>query len=41
MIKVQKKDKLIKKCINSLIDDGPRKLNRPSDHAPIYAEFTI
>ena len=34
-------DKLIKQCINSLIDDGPRKLNRPSAHAPIYAEFTI
>ena len=34
-------DKLIKKCINSLIDDGPRKLKRPSDHAPIYAEFKI
>jgi|TARA_B100001250_G_scaffold414503_1_gene453326 exodeoxyribonuclease-3 len=34
-------DELSKKCINSLIDSGPRKLKRPSDHAPVHAEFKI
>ncbi|OUU80364.1 MAG: exodeoxyribonuclease III [Gammaproteobacteria bacterium TMED78] len=32
---------LMKKCINSTIDMEPRKLERPSDHAPVYAEFNI
>jgi exodeoxyribonuclease-3 len=27
------------KCVNALIDKAPRKLERPSDHAPVMAEF--
>ena len=26
-------------CIRSAIDPEPRKLERPSDHAPVFAEF--
>jgi len=26
-------------CVRSAIDAAPRKLERPSDHAPVYAEF--
>lgn len=28
-------------CTQSAIDRGPRKLERPSDHAPAWAEFNI
>jgi exodeoxyribonuclease-3 len=28
------------RCVNSVIDKEPRKLERPSDHAPVYAEFS-
>jgi exodeoxyribonuclease-3 len=28
-------------CAQSAIDVAPRKLERPSDHAPVYAEFDI
>ncbi len=28
-------------CVRSDIDAAPRKLERPSDHAPVYAEFDI
>jgi len=30
---------LAKRCISSVIDKEPRKLERPSDHAPVMAEF--
>ena len=28
-------------CVGSAIDAAPRKLERPSDHAPVYAEFDV
>ena len=28
-------------CTASYVDKNPRKLDRPSDHAPVVAEFTI
>ena len=28
-------------CVRAEIDAAPRKLERPSDHAPVYAEFDI
>ncbi len=31
---------LAKRCTSSTIDKEPRKLERPSDHAPVLAEFT-
>lgn len=31
---------LADKCVSSVIDKEPRKLERPSDHAPVYAEFS-
>jgi exodeoxyribonuclease-3 len=33
--------KLAEKCAESRIDKGPRKLERPSDHAPVLARFDI
>ena len=30
---------LAKRCTSSIIDKAPRKLERPSDHAPVMAEF--
>ena len=30
---------LAKRCTAAGIDAGPRRLERPSDHAPVYAEF--
>ena len=30
---------LAKRCKSSTIDREPRKLERPSDHAPVIAEF--
>ena len=30
---------LAERCRSCLIDKGPRKLERPSDHAPVVAEF--
>ncbi len=30
---------LAKRCSASLVDKGPRKLERPSDHAPVLAVF--
>lgn len=32
---------MTKKCSASYIDKEPRKLERPSDHAPVVAEFTL
>jgi len=32
-------EELAKRCTNSSIDKEPRKLERPSDHAPVVAEF--
>ena len=32
-------DALAKRCIQSRIDTGPRNLERPSDHAPVWIEF--
>lgn len=32
---------LADKCTAAYIDKGPRKLERPSDHAPVLAEFTL
>lgn len=32
---------LAESCIYSTIDKEPRKLERPSDHAPVIAEFSI
>lgn len=31
---------LAQRCISSTIDKAPRKLERPSDHAPVIAEFS-
>jgi exodeoxyribonuclease-3 len=31
---------LAQRCKSSLVDKAPRKLERPSDHAPVIAEFT-
>jgi exodeoxyribonuclease-3 len=31
---------LARRCKSSLIDKDPRKLERPSDHAPVVAEFS-
>ena len=31
---------LYDRCIGCAVDKGPRKLERPSDHAPVMAEFT-
>jgi exodeoxyribonuclease-3 len=31
---------LSKRCMSSAIDKAPRKLERPSDHAPVIAEFS-
>jgi exodeoxyribonuclease-3 len=31
---------LAKRCTSSTIDKEPRKLERPSDHAPVLAEFS-
>ncbi len=28
-------------CTGAVIDTGPRKHERPSDHAPVYAEFSL
>jgi len=33
-------DALAKRCTGSTIDKAPRKLERPSDHAPVIAEFS-
>lgn len=30
---------LVEKCVRCEIDEAPRALERPSDHAPIWAEF--
>lgn len=32
---------LRERCITSCVDKSPRKLERPSDHAPAIAEFTV
>ncbi|SCZ64274.1 exodeoxyribonuclease III [Thiohalomonas denitrificans] len=32
---------LCERCIASGIDAGPRRLERPSDHAPVVAEFRV
>ena len=32
---------LSRRCVGASIDTAPRKLDRPSDHAPVYAEFDI
>jgi exodeoxyribonuclease-3 len=32
---------LAEQCIRSGIDTGPRKHDRPSDHTPVFAEFSI
>jgi exodeoxyribonuclease III len=32
-------ESLAQKCRASWIDKEPRKLERPSDHAPVVAEF--
>lgn len=32
---------LAKKCARAWIDKGPRKLEKPSDHAPIASEFAL
>jgi exodeoxyribonuclease-3 len=32
---------LAQTCTGSTIDTGPRKHERPSDHAPVYAEFSL
>jgi exodeoxyribonuclease-3 len=29
------------KCASCIVDKAPRKLERPSDHAPVLAEFTL
>ena len=31
---------LAKRCVASAVDKAPRKLERPSDHAPVIAEFS-
>jgi exodeoxyribonuclease-3 len=33
-------DALASSCTASTIDPGPRRLDRPSDHAPVFAEFS-
>lgn len=33
-------EELAKGCTSSTVDKAPRKLERPSDHAPVIAEFT-
>lgn len=32
---------IVEKCVQCLIDKAPRKLERPSDHAPVLARFDI
>ena len=32
---------LAEQCIRSVIDTGPRALERPSDHTPVLAEFSL
>ena len=32
---------LSRRCVGSTIDKSPRKLERPSDHAPVYADFDV
>lgn len=34
-------EELAKSCTSSTVDKAPRKLERPSDHAPAIAEFTL
>jgi exodeoxyribonuclease-3 len=34
-------DMLSGKCRSSIVDVEPRKLERPSDHAPVVAEFSV
>lgn len=34
-------ENLQKNCINSIVDKTPRSWERPSDHAPVVAEFTL
>lgn len=34
-------EKLASKCTSSIVDKEPRRLERPSDHAPVMAEFTL
>jgi exodeoxyribonuclease-3 len=33
--------KMAEKCVACHVDKAPRKLERPSDHAPVVAEFDI
>jgi exodeoxyribonuclease-3 len=32
---------LSRRCVGATIDKEPRKLERPSDHAPVYADFEL
>lgn len=32
---------LVKKCVNTYIDTTPRKLEKPSDHAPVVVEIDL
>lgn len=32
---------LSRRCVAAAIDKAPRKLERPSDHAPVYADFDV
>jgi exodeoxyribonuclease III len=32
---------MTKRCTASYVDKEPRKLERPSDHAPVVAEFSV
>lgn len=32
---------LSRRCVGAGIDTAPRKLERPSDHAPVYADFDL
>ena len=34
-------DQLAKLCLTCQIDKAPRKLERPSDHVPVFAEFDL
>lgn len=34
-------DEMKKHCISSIVDKSPRSWERPSDHAPVVAEFNI
>ena len=34
-------EKLSKQCLSCRVDKEPRKLERPSDHAPVLAEFAL